>query len=163
MSKVKLLLSALILIVVTAVATMSSFYIYLLNQYDMHRVIITAKREKTPYLASVISKIYLYSFRGTPEDIEYLQSSVGIMASFGFKDKAQDEKLFYFLLDKGFNINKANDIDGLYPLHEAIFWNNLDAVRLLLLNGADPTLEDKQFKLNSLDFTRKLNETRTKC
>ncbi len=128
----------------------------------MQKIIITAQQKKTPYIASVISKIYLYAFRGTPEDIEELQSDLGIIVSFGFEDRAQDEKLFYFLLDKGININQTHEITGLYPLHLAIFLNNPDAIRLLLLNGADPTIKseaiDKQYQLNSLDLTRKLME-----
>ncbi len=158
MSKVKLLLSALILMVVTIIATLSSYLIYSLRHTDMHYAIILATHEDASYIPSSIYRFYLYTYRWTPEDIEELQSSVGVLAFFNDEDKTIDEKLFYFLLDKGLNINGVHEISGLYPLHQAILMNDLNLVRLLLLNGADPTIEAKlyQHQLNSLDFTRKL-------
>lgn len=54
------------------------------------------------------------------------------------------------LIKAGADINLANNL-GWTPLHEACFYNRIDAVRVLLANGADPTIRTHK-STNALPF-----------
>lgn len=54
----------------------------------------------------------------------------------------KDMKVVQLLLDYGFDVNAIGPKNGYTPLHDAVWGNNPEAVRLLLLQGADPTIRN---------------------
>jgi hypothetical protein len=139
---------------ITAVITVLILVALSLYRSNIQDVIICSADNTASYIPSTICSGYLYNFMGEPDEIKELEKNIGIIIAFDVNKEKEDEKLFLFLIEKGININSVNATTGFYPIHEAILRNNLSAVNLLLSHRANPKLKDKQYNLNSLDFTR---------
>jgi len=77
-------------------------------------------------------------------DVEMVQKEAKGYHAIHFAAASKDNgpELCATLLDAGADINSLND-NGQTPLHIAVFWNNVDVVKLLLERGADKTIKNK--------------------
>jgi len=124
---------ALLLIIVAGV---SALFISLTNS-DIEDVIICASDNDAYYIPEDLCRYYLYNYRGSKEDIEYLQSRAGLGFVFGISDRSMRRDVIQFLIAKGLSVNGISNFDGLTPLHAAILLNEPDLVQLLIESGAD--------------------------
>ena len=95
---------------------------------------------------------YLFRFGGSPKDIAQINRGIGTMWALSAEDKDDRIALFQFLLKKGININGLDERSGVSALHATVIDNDPEAVELLLTNGADPTIKDKNGGKTPLDF-----------
>jgi len=77
-------------------------------------------------------------------DVEMVQKEQKGYHAIHFAAASKDhaKELLTVLLDAHADINALND-NGQTPLHIAVFWNNVEAVKLLLERGANKTLKNK--------------------
>ena len=110
---------------------------------------------KIPF-AKPLCRGYLFTFRGSQQDIAALHRGVG--ASFvlnGESPAPEREQVLKYLISKGLDVNHL-DMHQLLPLHGAVLNNSADEVGILLRNGANPNLKDKKFGLTPLELALKL-------
>lgn len=61
--------------------------------------------------------------------------------------------IIVYLIQHGANVNARDEQDGT-PLHSAILFKNYDAMKILLLNGADINAYSKHYKATPLQYAR---------
>jgi hypothetical protein len=106
-----------------------------------------------------ICRVYLFNFRGNPNDIDSLHKGIG--ASFvvqGESAPQEREDVLRYLLEKNLNINNIG-MNALTPLHEAVLANSVEEVEMLLRNGADRSRKDKKYALTPLELAVTLQDS----
>jgi hypothetical protein len=110
---------------------------------------------KIPF-SKKLCRRYLLAFRGSREDINALEQGVGaLFVVHGKSTVSERSELLKFLVNKGLDVNRAG-VNQLVPLHVAVLANAADEVQILLDNGANPSLKDKNLGLTPLEFALKL-------
>lgn len=133
--------------------------VYAIAKQNTEELLVCADTESAfirPF-AKDICRAYLFAFRGTQQDIDFLHEGVG--ASFavqGESSVAEREQVLKYLISKGLDVNHI-DMHQLTPLHGAVLANSADEVGMLLRNGASPHLKDKKFGLTPLELALKLD------
>ena len=143
-------LSFLILYSITA--------IYSLSESNVEDVIICSTDNGTHYIPNKACELYLFNFRSSDDDIQYLESGAGLSFLFGIKDRNKRYIYLEHFLSNGVSIDAQSNIDGLSPLHAAILLNDLKLVEYLIGKGANTAITEKNHELTPLDFLQKLNE-----
>ena len=154
----KAILSFLILIPLSIIG----LAIYEMSTENIEFVVINATNEETSRIPSSVYEYYLFNFRGTEEDIQYIGNRAGLNFLFGISDQNKKYKFLKYFISKGVSINKPSAIDGFPPLHAAILLNDEELVKFLLDNGADINKKDIKFKLTPnefIDFLQQKNNT----
>jgi uncharacterized protein len=130
---------------------------YAVTQQDIHRLILCSDHGglKIPF-AKNVCRLYLYSFRGTKQDMEDLHAGAGALFVTQGEDLAQRRETLRFLVSRGLDVNRASPVDGLPPLHAAVVLNDPEQVSLLLESGARQDIEDQRFKLKPLALAKHL-------
>lgn len=134
-----------------------------LHSADIEDVAICAIEDDTHHIPSSVCEQYLFQFRGTSDDIEYLESRSRLAFFFEVEDTEMRRRLMSFFLDNGLSINEASAIDGLPPLHAAVLMNDPQLVEFLLEHGADATQKDERHELTAsgyLDLLKQKNPER---
>lgn len=103
-----------------------------------------------------VCQSYLFNFGANPEAIANLNQSVGVGWVMRAEDDLDRKKLVRFLLQKGVDINAIDRRSGITALHTAVLENNLPAAKLLLSNGANPSIEDRNRGKTPLEFALEL-------
>lgn len=103
-----------------------------------------------------ICQSYLFNFGANPEAIAKLNQGVGVGWVMRAEDDRDRRKLVRFLLQKGVDINAIDQRSGITALHTAVLENNLAAVELLLSNGANPSIEDRERGKTPLELALEL-------
>ncbi|HEY9097270.1 MAG TPA: ankyrin repeat domain-containing protein [Thiobacillus sp.] len=103
-----------------------------------------------------LCQAYLFKFGGKQDEIAALNQGTGLGWVIDAKDDEDRQELVAFLLDKGVNINAIDRRSGLTILHGVVLENNLKAVELLLRNGANPRVKDRDNRKTPLEFARAL-------
>lgn len=152
---IKIIKNTLILTSVIVLISLS-ILAFTLHRTNFQDVIIYSVNEDSHYLPARVIQRYLYNFRGSEQDINSLEKEAGITIAFDIENKVQRRNIFNFLLEKGININKKNTVSGLYPIHEVILRNDVEAVKQLIKNGADLQLKDSTYQKNALAFSKLL-------
>jgi len=135
--------------------------IHFLQTASISDLMVCTSGEGERNIPRQVCREWIYTFRGTSEDVESLQSSIGIVfrgtpdledveishASVGiewvFATPREDwNAMARFWLSKGVNINYRRPISLLTALHSAALRGNAEQVEFLLGLGADPTLRD---------------------
>jgi hypothetical protein len=155
MSKWKLIvgLFGIFLIVFVTLAT----YVIATQNIESLLTCVDSASPRFPF-SSDLCRNFLFTFRGSKEDIDELQQGIG--ASFVLNGQSpifQREQVLKFLVSKGLQINQVN-VQQLTPLHGAVLANSADEVKVLLRNGADVHMKDKKFNLTPLEFALYLQE-----
>jgi len=110
---------------------------------------------KIPF-SKKLCREYLFSFRGSQEDIDTLEHGIGaLFVVQGKASAAERSELLKFLVGKGLDVNRSG-VNHLPPLHGAALANSADEVQMLLDNGANPSLKDDGFGLTPLEFVLEL-------
>ena len=107
-------------------------------------------------VSKYLCRQYLFTVRGTQQDIDTLHQGVG--ASFVIQGESavpEREQVLKYLITKGLDVNHI-DMHKLSPLHAAVLANSTDEVEMLLRNGASTNLKDKKFGLTPLELAVKL-------
>jgi len=126
--------------------------IYAMASDDIEGIVICATNNKTSYIPANVCEYYLFNFRLTGKDIEYIESRGGLNFPIAISDNAKRYELVKFFISKGVSVNKASAIDGYPPIHSAIILNYPKIVTLLLNNGADIHNKDNTQKLTPDEF-----------
>lgn len=148
---------SLIAVVLIAYATLLVWH---LETSDIENVSLCVTHPEGDYIPQPVCEYYLFHFRGTEEDIEYLEEGNGLTFFFELEDRQMRRRLMEFFLEQGISINKPSRIDGLPPLHAAILMNQPRLVEFLRKHGADPTQIDRNHELTAkqyLELLRKKN------
>lgn len=103
-----------------------------------------------------LCQAYLFKFGGKRDEIATLNEGAGLGWVIDAKDNEDRQKLVSFLLDKGVDINAIDRRSGLTILHGVVIENNLKAVEVLLRNGANPHVTDRDNRKTPLEFARAL-------
>jgi hypothetical protein len=130
---------------------------YAISTQGIEQLLLCADRGglKIPF-SKQLCRGYLLAFRGSREDIDTLHKGVGaLFVTQGESATSERAELLNFLVGKGLDVNRV-DMHQLLPLHGATLANSADEVKILLDNGADPSLTDGRFGLTPLEFALKL-------
>ena len=86
----------------------------------------------------------LFKLHPTHQDMEALNASAGAQFPVSMENRQAAARLLRHYLDAGLDINAIDQRSSLKwtALHEAAFAGNLQAVRLLIENGANPDAKD---------------------
>ena len=160
---IKKILLALVIIIP---ATWIGLTIYVMATDDLEGLMICSTSDEAYRIPKSVCEYYTLHFRGTKDDIAQLEKGIGI--SFVFGDEKKRATFLNFLLDKGANINLISPLDGMTPLHAAVFDNDPELVKFLLDRGADPTIrKGKGFSsatnvdnMTPLEMLNKMEENR---
>ena len=157
-SGARMIKKTLIGIVGLTVIAYLGLFVYAITNQRIEALLICADLGgfKIPF-SREMCRGYLFTFRGSQDDIDSLHQHVG--ASFavqGESSAAEREQVLKFLIRKGLDVNRI-DMHQLSPLHGAVVGNAADEVEILLRNGASPHLKDKKFGLTPLELALKLD------
>lgn len=130
--------------------------LYSMTKGNIEDIVICTVNNESHYIPTSVCEYYLFVFRGTREDIAYLDHRSGIAFLFNIPDKDKRNKLLSYFVSKGISLNKPSSIDGYPPLHAAIINNDSWLVKYLLENGADPSRKDSNQNLTAKEFTEYL-------
>lgn len=131
--------------------------IYAVSRQEVGQLLICADRGglKIPF-SKCLCREYLFAFRGSKQDIDSLHQGIGaLFVAQGESATSEREQILKFLIGKGLDVNRAG-MHQLLPLHGAVLANSADEIRILLNNGADPSLKDNRFGLTALELALKL-------
>jgi len=116
--------------------------VYVLRSLDIEYLMVSTPGGALHIPRQVIRE-WIYAFRGSPEDVEAMHSSIGI--GWVFATPREDwEKMARFWLDKGVDINHRDARTSFTALHGTALGGELEETRLLLKLGADPMLRDRR-------------------
>ena len=132
--------------------------VYSMAASDIEDLIICSVNIESHRIPTDVCELYLINFRGTSEDIQFLESRSGIAFVFAINDKIKRASLLEFLLAKGASVNKQSAIDGYYPLHSAVIMNDHALVDYLIVKGAEPRVKDRDHNLTVLELLNYLQE-----
>ena len=135
--------------------------IYAMSTENIEFVVINATNEETSYIPSSAYEYYLFNFRLTEEDIQYIENRAGLNFLFGISEQNKKYKFLKYFISKGVSINKPSAFDGLPPLHAAILLNDEGLVKFLLNNGADINKKDANYKLTPEEFVEFLRQKKS--
>ena len=137
----------------------ASLFMYTVTKQDAESLLVCADTDDVfiiPF-AKNICRAYLFTLRGTQQDIDFLHGGIGASSVVqGESSVAKREQILKFLISKGLDVNRI-DMHQLTPLHGAVLANSVDEVEILLRNGASPNLKDKKFGLTPLELALKLD------
>jgi len=134
--------SCSVVFIVLIVSAYYSLAWYSLTQSNIQELIIYSLEPETNRYPSKLAEYYLFNFRGTEEDIAFLEERNGV----GFVLNGTDipiKDVFEhvdFLLKKGCDINSVG-FDGFAALHGVILDNKPEYIPFLLKRGADINIE----------------------
>lgn len=151
----KRIIASAILLLIVAVIGLGGWS---LHTADIQDVSLCVTEDDTHYIPNAVCEQYMFQFRGTPGDIEYLENGAGLAFFFGIEDQDMRRRVMSFFLENGLSINKPSAIDGLPPLHAAILMNDAELVEFLLEHGADPTQEDQRHELTASGYLKLLKQ-----
>lgn len=121
--------------------------------------------------------IHLKKYRGTAEEIAYLNATAGAYSiagensgGNGLRNRAKNVENLKFLISKGLDVNAKTDYAKVSksftgskihvtPLYLAVGSKDLEVVQILLDNGANPTIKDDR-GLTVLETAIKIEEAR---
>ncbi|XOZ33641.1 hypothetical protein ACMDCT_15775 [Halomonadaceae bacterium KBTZ08] len=140
---------SLIAIVLTLYATLMVWY---LETSNIEYVSLCVTHPEGDYVPQPVCEYYLFNFRGTEEDIEFLEQGNGLSFFFGVEDRQMRRRLMRFFLEQGISIHQPSEVHGLPPLHTAVLMNEPRIVEFLLENGADPDQRDLKHELTVPEY-----------
>lgn len=154
MTRLKKVVSGLIFLVLLGVVSSWGYVVVgTLSNFELLLLCSQGKDEVTP---KSLCQSYLFNFGGRPEDIAALNEGIGVGWVIRAEDEADRTKLVSFLLEKGVNIDAIDQRSGITALHTAVIENDLPAVKLLLKNGANPSVKDRSRGKTPLEFAFEL-------
>lgn len=135
-------------------------YVAIKTMADFESLLLCSQG-KDELIPKSLCQSYLFNFGGRPEEIAALNNNVGIGWVIRAENDADRTRLVSFLLEKGVGINAIDQRSGVTALHTAVIENDLPAVRLLLENGADPSVKDRSSGKTPLEFALELEDKPT--
>ena len=132
---------------------------YSLSESNIEDIIICSTNDDTHYIPNKGCEFYLFNFRSSKNDIQYLESGSGLAFLFGIKDINKRYIYLEHFLSKGMSIDAQSNIDGLTPLHSAILLNDIKLVKYLIEKGANPMQTERNHALTPLSFLQNLNKS----
>ena len=121
-------------------------------------IIICGTNDDTHYIPNKACELYLFNFRSSGNDIQYLESGAGLAFLFGIQDINKRYIYLEHFLSKGTSIDALSNIDGLSPLHAAILLNDLKLDKYLIDKGANTSQTEGNYELAPLNFLQKLDK-----
>jgi len=132
---------------------------YSLSESNIEDIIICSTNDDTHYIPNKGCEFYLFNFRSSKNDIQYLESGSGLAFLFGIKDINKRYIYLEHFLSKGMSIDAQSNIDGLTRLHSAILLNDIKLVKYLIEKGANPMQTERNHELTPLSFLQNLNKS----
>lgn len=163
LSTVKKIIAGLFLGVFGLTITAGGLLTYYLHQSSPLMLIVDMKSEELPGLIRWSAAQGFFAFHPTDQEVEALNAEAGARYSATFPDRKRAEELLQHMLDHGVDINSIDTASGsgVTALHSAALQNDVDAVKLLLANGANPKAEDAKGR-TPLGYLREVQEPDTK-
>jgi len=143
-------------LIVTKIYLGISFY--LIAKQNINDLVICANTKiiNTPFSKN-LCRGYLYSVRGTKNDIKSMQQAGGISFVIGAaQTDSEKRELVKFFTTNGLNIN-GMDVHGIRPLQLAVLEGSIDDVRLLIEFGANPSLGEAKISSTPLALAKQLH------
>ena len=134
------------------------FGLYSMSKGDIEDIVICAVNEESHYIPAGVCEYYLLNYRGTEEDVQFLESRSGLAFLFEISDKSKRQAFLEYVISKGISIDKRSSIDGYTPLHAAIVHNDPELVAFLLEKGASPDQKDQEHHLTPKEFVKYLSQ-----
>ncbi len=164
---VKKLIASLLLIIVVGYVGLAWFQLKTNNVADL---ILCSVDRGGVYIPDSVCYWYLTSYRNDTEDLDQLSKNGGLSFILGvYQSSGQGEehseistynqralKIADSFIEKGIEISKIDEIDGLTPLHKEILANNPKLVKYLIDKGADLSIKEKNNNLTPLQFAELL-------
>jgi Ankyrin repeats (many copies) len=129
-------------------------------------------------LSPTLCDIHLKKYRGTAEEVAYLNAMAGAYSiarensgGNGLRNRAKNIENLKFLISKGLDVNAKTDYEKVSKsftgskthvtaLYLAVASKDLEAVQILIDNGADPNIKDDR-GMTALEMAIKLEESRS--
>lgn len=118
--------------------------------------LLLCSQGKDTLIQKSICQGYLFRFGAETEDIAALNRGTGVGWVMRAEDEDDRKKLVAFLLQSGVDINTIDQRSGITALHTAVLENDLAAVELLLSNGANLAVGDRDHGRTPLEFALEL-------
>lgn len=134
------------------------FGVYSMSKGDIEDIVICAVNEESRYIPATVCEYYLLNYRGTDEDVRFLESRSGLAFLFEISDKAKRRMYLDYFISKGVSIDGQSSIDGYTPLHAAIIHNDPELVTFLLKKGASADRKDQEHHLTPKEFVEYLSQ-----
>ena len=130
---------------------------YSMSKGDIEDIVICAVNEGSHSIPTSVCEYYLLNYRGTDQDIQFLESRSGLAFLFEMSDKSKRRAFLEYFISKGISVDKPSSMDGYAPLHAAIIHNDPELVMFLLEKGANPDQKDREHDLTPKEFVEYLN------
>jgi hypothetical protein len=105
-----------------------------------------------------ICKFWLYSFRGTEDDIAEVKDAYGLDLVFDLPDPVEQKRLLAFFIERGVDINQKRGKEGFTALHSAVLDRNAPRIRILREAGAHADIADNQYQMTPLQLAEHLRK-----
>ncbi len=151
-----LLKSIILLIAFIAVFAIASWAYVSSKTFIDFQSLLLCSQGKDELVPKMLCQAYLFQFGGKPSEIAELNHGIGIGWVIRARDESDRKKLVEFLLKKGVDINGLDQRSGISALHTAVLENDQSAIELLLHNGANPMIRDRDHKQTPLEFAMEL-------
>lgn len=130
---------------------------YVVTSQNINELVICAngKTLNVPF-SDTVCRSYLYRFRGSAEDVRFLQDNGGVSFLLGAVEAAGERRrIIRFFAARGLDVDGQNR-QGLRPLQAAVLQGSASTVRLLLELGADPGLSGRSVATKPLPLAEAL-------
>lgn len=145
----KKLTAAAFLFIVLGVSAWGYIAMKTLTQLEPLLVCSQGRDELVP---KALCQFYLSNYWSSPQDIAELNQNTGVVWALNAKTENDRKKILAVMLRKGVDINAIDNPSGITALHAAVLENNLEAVKLLIENGANTKTPDEKHQKTPLDF-----------
>ena len=121
----------------------------ILNEFrttSTFELIVVYMDEENPEAIRWGAEQALYVFHPAQEDVKRLNREAGARYAASLSDTREAESVLRHLVANGLDINSVDEVDGsgFTALHAAVLSNDHSAVKVLLKEGADPGVTDRE-------------------
>ncbi len=135
-------------------ALVAAYIYFATSSVKDFQLLLMCSQGRDELIPKSLCQTYLFNFRGTPSEIADINRGIGVVWALSAEDNEDKNKLLKFLLEKGANINSVDERSGVSALHAMVLENDLQAVDLLLKNGADPSIHEARHGKTPLQFAQ---------
>lgn len=114
--------------------------------------LLVCSQGRDELVPKTLCQFYMSNYWSSPQDIAELNQNTGVVWALNAKSESDRKKILAVMLRKGVNINAIDSPSGITALHAAVLENNLEAVKLLIENGANTNATDEKHQKTPLDF-----------
>lgn len=144
--------TAIVIATLVACASTAVYGYFVANSLKDFELLLMCSQGRDKLIPKSLCQAYLFNFRGNPNEIADLNRGIGIVWALSATNSDDKNSLFKFLLKKGVDINSLDERSGVSALHAMVLENDLQAVALLLKNGANPSIQEVNHGKTPLQF-----------